>query len=91
MTYQVFRGGDGDGISCLSGGLYKIFEERGNLSEEDEAILYKERIVIPSSLGADIIESIHTAHQQGCSSIEARAAKLLWCPRLRTQIETKRR
>ena len=48
--------------------------------------MFKHRIFMPGNLQPEVLESLHSAHQ-GWSSMEARAADLLWWPGLKHQIE----
>ena len=58
----------------------------GSLSSIDGVILTGGRIVIPATLRASIIESLHAAHQ-GVSAMSARAADCVYWPNISTDIQ----
>ena len=58
---------------------------RKHLYSVDGVILYKERVVIPSSLRPIILDSLHAAHQ-GISSMRARAETSVFWPGITSDI-----
>ena len=55
----------------------------------DGVIMYKDRIVIPSSLRNKVVENHHSAHQ-GVSSMYSRAQTIVYWPRLAADLEDAR-
>lgn len=66
-----------------------FWEVREGLRCSDGVILYKDRIVIPSSLRNKIVENLHSAHQ-GVSSMYSRAQTIVYWPRLASDLEDAR-
>ena len=52
-------------------------------------VLYKDRIVIPSSLRPNIVQNLHSAHQ-GVSSMYSRAQTIVYWPRLVADLDAAR-
>ena len=75
--------------SSLQGDTQDFWEVRHHLSVSDGVVLYKDRIVIPSSLRALVINNLHSAHQ-GVSSMLSRATTSLYWPRMTNDIHTAR-
>ena len=68
----------------------KIYQRyRHQLSEKDELIMYKNRVVIPESLRDKVLRILHSAHQ-GCSGMGLRASQVVWWPRIGEYIEEAR-
>eukprot|EP00745_Piridium_sociabile_P016047 TRINITY_DN23877_c0_g1_i16.p1 TRINITY_DN23877_c0_g1~~TRINITY_DN23877_c0_g1_i16.p1 ORF type:complete len:1035 (+),score=142.70 TRINITY_DN23877_c0_g1_i16:69-3173(+) len=76
--------GDGsmqDRPSCKEYVRYKDF-----LYSTDGVILYKDRVVVPSSLRQPILEGLHSAHQ-GVSAMELRAQSIVFWPGMTNDIQ----
>ena len=67
-----------------------FWEARDHLYVSDGVVLYKDRIVIPSTLRHRVIENLHSAHQ-GVSSMFSRAQSLVFWPGMTADIEEARR
>ena len=66
-----------------------FWEARESLRCSEGVIMYKDRIVIPSSLRKQIVENLHSAHQ-GVSSMYSRAQTIVYWPRLAADLEEAR-
>ena len=66
-----------------------FWEARESLRCSDGVILYKDRIVIPSSLRKQIVDNLHSAHQ-GVSSMYSRAQTIVYWPSLTSDLEEAR-
>ena len=66
-----------------------FWEAREFLSIAEDVILYKDRIVIPTSLKKRIIENLHSAHQ-GTSGMLSRAQETIFWPGYTRDIEEAR-
>ena len=76
------EGSRSQGVSKYS----RVFDE---LSVVDSVVLYKDRIVIPSSLRDHVLQSLHAAHQ-GVSSMIARADTSVYWPGINEDIRRTR-
>ena len=63
----------------LPGNLQKFFRHRKDLSVYDNVLLYKNRIVVPKSLQADILSLLHCSHQ-GVARMICRAETSVFWP-----------
>ena len=59
------------------------------LYETDGVVLYKDRVVIPSSLRKHVLENLHAAHQ-GVSSMQVRAQSIVFWPGMTASIHDMR-
>ena len=69
----------------LSPSVREFYKFRDNLSAVDGVILYKNRIVVPPALRADILSALHSAHQ-GVTSMNARAESAVFWPGITSAI-----
>ena len=69
--------------------IRSFWEVRESLRCFGAVILYKDRIVIPPSLQAKIVENLHSAHQ-GVSSMYSRAQTIVYWPGLVGDLENAR-
>ena len=69
--------------------IRSFWEVRESLRFFGAVILYKDRIVIPPSLRAKIVENLHSAHQ-GVSSMYSRAQTIVYWPGLVVDLENAR-
>ena len=60
-----------------------------SLHVADGVLMYKDRVVIPPSLQAEVLDSLHSAHQ-GVTSMLARAEASVYWPGITTDITNKR-
>lgn len=70
-----------DQPSCKEYARYK-----DSLYSTDGVILYKDRVVVPSSLRQPILEGLHSAHQ-GVSAMELRAQSIVFWPGITNDIQ----
>ena len=63
-----------------------FWEARDSLRCSEGVIMYKDRIVIPSSLRKQIVQNLHSAHQ-GVSSMHSRAQTIVYWPGLAADLE----
>ena len=68
--------------------IRKYHAVRGELSVVDGKIIYHNRLVIPSSLRSEVLESIHDCHQ-GMTRCRERANKSVWWPGISRDIQSK--
>ena len=66
-----------------------FWEVRDSLRCSEGVIMYKDRIVIPSSLRNQIVQNLHSAHQ-GVSSMHSRAQTIVYWPGLAADLEEAR-
>ena len=69
--------------------IFGFWEARESLRCSEGVIMYKDRIVIPSSLRKQIGENLPSAHQ-GVSSMYSRAQTIVYWPRLAADLEKAR-
>jgi hypothetical protein len=62
---------------------------RDSLYINDGVVLYKDRVVVPTSLRHPVLEGLHSAHQ-GVSSMELRAQSIVFWPGITDDIHTTR-
>ena len=62
---------------------------RDSLNVTDRVILYRDRVVVPPSLGDKVLRILHSAHQ-GVSSMESRARSIVFWPGMTSDIRTVR-
>ena len=67
----------------------EFFRVRSELSTIGPVVLYGERIIIPSSLQAEALEVLHSAHQ-GTTGMTARATSGVYWPGMQSDIAKKR-
>ena len=63
---------------------------KDSLYSHNGVVMYKDRAVIPKSLRASVLDSLHSAHQ-GVSSMQMRAQSIVFLPRMTRDIENKRK
>ena len=66
--------------------LKPYWNERGELSVNQNVILKSSRILIPSSVRLEVLDKIHQGHQ-GITKCRERAKKAVWWPGLSRQIQ----
>ena len=79
---QNFRG-EYDGIS-------EYMRYKDSLFVQGGVVLYHDRAVIPRSLRASVLDTLHSAHQ-GVSSMQQRAQAIVFWPGMTRDIENKRK
>ena len=70
--------------------LKVFFQVKSNLVSQSPIALYKDRVIIPSSLKQEILEVLHSANS-GVSSMVARASDSVWWPGMHGDIEELRK
>ena len=70
-----------DDILCREYGHVK-----NELSIHDEVLVYKNRIVIPSSIRPNILKILHSSHN-GIVAMKAEARQAIWWPNMSIDIE----
>jgi len=68
--------------------LHAYHAEKANLSVADHILLYRDRIVIPTSLRSEVTDKIHEGHW-GMTKCRERAAQSIWWPGFRDAIINK--
>ena len=63
---------------------------KDSLYSHNGVVMYKDRAVIPKSLRASVLDSLHSAHQ-GVSSMQMRAQSIVFWPGMTRDIENKRK
>ena len=69
--------------------LREYFQHRDHLSQVDGVPLFKDRVVVPSSLRPAVLETLHSAHQ-GVTGMTLRAQSSVWWPGITPQIKETR-
>ncbi len=64
------------------------FPARNELSVSRDMLIFRDRIVIPASMRADILDRIHEGHQ-GVAKCRERAAMSVWWPEINQDIQDK--
>ena len=72
-------------LSSLDTHIKPYWEVQADLSLIDDLLMYKNRIVIPLSLRADILGRLHCGHQ-GVTKCRERARQSVWWPGLSSEI-----
>ena len=67
--------------------ISEFMRYRDSLYITEGVILYQDRVVVPSSLRATILEGLHSAHQ-GVSSMQARAQSIVFWPGMSLDIQS---
>ena len=74
-------------------GVYSCISEYTRFKDclfiQDGAVMYKDRVIIPTELRPAVLETLHAAHQ-GTSSMQLRAQKILFWPGMSNDIERRR-
>ena len=68
--------------------IKQYFSVRGQLSVIDNKLIYRDRLVIPSSMREDILNRIHEGHQ-GLTKCRERAIQSVWWPGITNDIKKK--
>ena len=71
-----------------TGPVKQYFQVRTELSIAEDLLMRGNRIVVPLSLRADILERLHTGHQ-GMTKCRQRARESVWWPGIRKAIDDK--
>ena len=66
--------------------LREYWQHRECLSQVDGVPLFKERVIVPKSLQAEVLETLHSAHQ-GVTGMNGRAQASVWWPGITPQIK----
>ena len=82
---QYVRSGFPNKLPQDENALRPYWQYRHGLYEHDGVILYDDRVVVPPTLRARTIGTLHAAHQ-GVSSMEARARSIVFWPGITTDI-----
>ena len=69
--------------------MQKYWDAREHLMVTSDVLLYKDRVVIPHSLRAQVICNLHSAHQ-GLSSMLSRATTTMYWPGMTSDIDAAR-
>lgn len=72
---------------CIREQIKPFFNIREELSVVDDLLLRAERLVVPSSLSAQIIATAHETHQ-GITRTKARLREQFWWPGMDKEVET---
>ena len=70
-------------------GIAMYWMYRESLYILDGVVMYKDRVVVPSSLRDRVLQILHSAHQ-GVSSMESRARAIVFWPGMTADIQSKR-
>ena len=68
--------------------MKQYFQVRNELTKAENLLMRENRVVIPLSLRANILERLHTGHQ-GMTKCRQRARESVWWPGIRKAIEDK--
>ena len=66
--------------------LREFWQHRENLSQVDGVPLFKSRVIVPRSLRAEVLETLHSAHQ-GVTGMNKRVQGSVWWPGITPQIQ----
>ena len=66
-------------------GLHDFFGIRDSLHAYDNVVLYKTRVVVPSSLRSEVLKALHSAHQ-GTANMTARVESSVFWPGISADI-----
>ncbi|XP_057302761.1 uncharacterized protein K02A2.6-like [Hydractinia symbiolongicarpus] len=64
----------------------QFWQYRDSLHVLDDSIMYRDHVVIPSSLGGRVLQVLHSAHQ-GVSAMESRARPIVFWPGMTNDIQ----
>ena len=67
----------------------QFYWARDNLTTVGPVVLYRDRIIVPTSLQPEILDHLHSAHQ-GVSGMSSRATAAVYWPGMQSDIERKR-
>ena len=67
----------------------QFYWARNNLTTVGPVVLYRDRIIVPTSLQPEILDHLHSAHQ-GVSGMSSRATAAVYWPGMQSDIERKR-
>ena len=81
--------GFGDAHRTANDGLAAFWQYRESLHVLDGVILFSDRVVIPSSLRGEVLQTLHSAHQ-GVTSMESRARAIVFWPGMTKDIQSAR-
>ena len=88
MLRRITNEGFPEKIEDVEKECQKFFVYRNDLSELEEVVLWKGKVVIPEALMGEVLPNLHIAHQ-GCSRMQARAKLCVFWPSMSRDIERK--
>ena len=86
---DAIHNGFPDTPSAMPSATRTYYQYREKITEYDGVILYKDRIVIPPTLRASVLQALHSAHQ-GVSMMVSRAEGSFFWPGMTSAIEETR-
>ena len=63
----------------------EFYAAQGNLSEHDDLLLFRDRMIVPKTLTEDVLTKLHDGHQ-GIFKCRERASMSVWWPRINSDI-----
>ena len=81
MLRRISKEGFPEKIEDVEKECQKFFVYRNDLSELEEVVLWKGKVVIPEALMGEVLPNLHIAHQ-GCSRMQARAKLCVFWPNM---------
>ena len=88
MLRRITKVGFPEKIEDVEKECQELFVYRNDLSELEEVVLWKGKVVIPEALMGEVLPNLHIAHQ-GCSRMQARAKLCVFWPSMSRDIERK--
>ena len=76
-------------FQCDVSGISSFLRYRDCLYIDNGVIMYQDRVVVPKSLRASVLDSLHAAHQ-GVAAMQLRAQAIVFWPGISLDIEHKR-
>lgn len=70
----------------VKGAISHYWSHQGDIYQENGILMYKQRIIIPSSMRLEILDRIHEGHQ-GITKCRRRATTSVWWPGISRQVE----
>ena len=75
-----------EGFTRVYENISEYMRYKDSLYITEDVILYQDRVVVPSSLRATILQGLHSAHQ-GVSSMQSRAQSIVFWPGMTLDIQ----
>jgi hypothetical protein len=76
-------------INCTDPSLAPFWPIHKSIYEDDDVLLYQDRVIVPSSLHPQVLQNLHTAHQ-GTSAMEQHARQIVYWPGMSKDIKATR-